>query len=235
MKTVPKSVTVKTSPVTWKHVDAPIKVPRIPVVTTDKQRAKLVSKIERYARRSMEYKNLTAYIRKHLDMDECAFLQNFKAGKKRGMIEIHHAPYNLYTITDIVARKYEEKHSYIDELPVAEEVMRLHYLGLIGLIPLSITCHQLVHDDKLVIPLWCVYGRFVEFTEMYYKWIPDAMLDSLKESIRESMKFKEHPELLKERNSILNVQYVYLQVEGETTMQSYAATKEGSGVVNSLA
>ena len=167
----------------------------------------------------MEYGDLIAYLRKYVNMDQCTFLNNFKAGKKKGMIEIHHAPYTLFSIVDIVMRKHEDCYGCIDEFKVAEEVMRIHYNGLIGLVPVSITCHQLLHNDKLPMPLWCVYGRFVEFTKKYYDWIPDPVLMELNEQIKLSAKYKANPELLKEATKILDVQFVYLDVEGETSME----------------
>ena len=209
------------------HVDKPILIPRLPVITNDKQRVNLVKKIESYCRCSMEYSDLIAYLRKYVNMDECTFLTNFKAGKRKGMIEIHHSPFTLFSLVDIVMRKHEDLIGSIDEFDVCEEVMRLHYSGLVGLIPLSITCHQLVHDDRLQVPLWCVYGRFVEFTKQYYEWIPDETLASLSEQAKLSKKFKEDPESFRDMLKILDVQYLYLDVEGEQKMSSseYATTK----------
>lgn len=201
------------------HIDKPIVIPRLPVITNDKQRVKLTKQIESYCRTSLEYSDLIAYLRKYVDMNECTFLNEFKAEKKKGMIEVHHAPFTLFSIVDVVMRKQEETIGYIDELVVAEEVMRLHYSGLVGLIPLSITCHQLVHDDQLTIPLWCVYGKFVEFTKRYYDWIPDSLLMALDEQVQLSKKFRAHPEALREANKILYVQFVYLDVDGETRME----------------
>ena len=201
------------------HVDKPIVIPRLPVYSTDKQRVKLVKQIESYCRSAMEYSDLIAYLRKHVDMNECTFLQNFKAGKKKGMIEIHHAPYTLFSIVDIVMRKQEETLGYVDEFKVAEEVMRLHYAGLVGLIPLSVTVHQLVHDNQMHIPLWTVYGNFVKFTNMYYDWIPQPTKEALQKEIELSKEFKNNPELLKENSKILQVQYVYLDVDGTSEFE----------------
>ena len=226
---VPRNTSSTHSNVKRVHIDKPILIPRLPVITNDKQRVKLIKEIESYCRASMEYGELIAYLRKYVNMDECTFLNNFKAGKKKGMIEIHHAPYTLFSIVDIVMRKHEDCYGYIDEYIVAEEVMRIHYSGLIGLVPLSITCHQLVHADKLTVPLWCVYGRFVEFTKKYYDWIPDPVLMELNEQIKLSAKFKADPNALKEANKILDVQFVYLNVDGETPME------EGVSVAKVLA
>ena len=218
MKVPKKDLPKTTSQIKQVHVEKPIIIPRLPVITTDKQRVKLIKTIESYCRSSMEYTDLISYMRKYLNMDECTFLHNFKSGKRRGSIEIHHCPYTLFSIVDIVMRKQEEQLGYIDEFKVAEEVMRLHYNGLVGLVPLAVTTHQLVHDQRLHIPLWTVCGKFVEFTKLYYNWIPDETLQALSEEIKLSRKFKENPEALRENNKILDVAFVYLDVDGESKM-----------------
>jgi hypothetical protein len=204
------------------HIDKPIIVPRLPVITTDKQRVKLIKKIESYCRSAMEYTDLTTYLRKYVNMEECTFLSNFKAGKKRGMIEIHHAPFTLFSLVDIVMRKQEKEYGYIDEFVVVDEVLRLHYSGLVGLIPLSVTVHQLVHDNRIDIPLWTVYGRFVEFTKTYFDYIPDEVLDSLKEEIKISEILKNDPKAFEENMKILNVEFIYLDVDGERKIRDIA-------------
>ena len=141
-------------------------------------------------------------------MNQCEFFENFKAGKKKGMIEIHHSPFDLYTLVDVVMTRMEKEEGYIDELVVADKVLEMHYSGLVGLIPLSITCHQLVHDGKLIVPLNCVYGRFVEFTKEYYDELGEERLSILKENILLTKQMK------KSDFSILNVQYVYTEVDG---------------------
>lgn len=203
----------KSSNVKVVHFEKPIIIPRLPVITTEKQKDKLIKTIEKLIRGSMEYRDLIKYLRTYINMDECEFFPNFKAGKKRGMIEIHHAPYDLYTITWIVMEKYEQEHGFIDELDVAEEVMRLHYEGMVGLIPLSITAHELVHDGQLIVPLNCVRGKFVQFTKDYYPYIEKISKDvdiigMLNENIELTRK------LTRKDLSILDVQYVYTEVDG---------------------
>ena len=219
MRIPPKDIKQSGHKIRHVHIDKPIIIPRLPAVTTDKQHVKLTKKIESYCRGSLEYTDLIAYLRKYVDMNECTFLNEFKGGKRKGMIEIHHAPFTLFSLVDIVMRKHEALFDTIDEFKVCEEVMRMHYSGLVGLVPLSITCHQLVHDGQLTVPLWCVYGRFVDFTKKYYDWIPDPLLEALQEQVELSRKYKAQPELLREANKILYVEYVYLDVEGETPME----------------
>ena len=190
------------------HYNAPILIPRLPVITTDKQRDKLIKTIESLVRSAIDYKDLIKYLRTYIDMNQCEFFENFKAGKKKGMIEIHHSPFDLYTIVDVVMQKMEKTEGYIDELIIADKVLQMHYEGLIGLIPLSITAHQLVHDGKLIVPLNCVYGRFVEFTNLFYNELGEERLSILKDNISMTKNMK------KSDFSILNIQYIYTEVDG---------------------
>ena len=141
-------------------------------------------------------------------MNQCEFFQNFDGSQKPGLIQIHHEPFDLFSITQIVMNRQEKELGYINELQVAEEVMRLHYRGLVGLIPLSVTAHELVHDGKLIVPLNCVYGKFVQFVKEYYDYIDDVLLVMLNEKIEQTKNLKA------EDMSILSVRYIYTDVDG---------------------
>lgn len=200
-------------------IEKPILIPRLPVITTDKQRIKLIMTIERLVRQNIDYKDIITFLRKNLDMNQCEFFENFKAGKRRGMIEIHHAPFDLFSIVEVVMDRMEKEVGYIDEYPVADQVLRMHYEGLIGLIPLSVTCHQLVHDGKLIVPLNCVYGRFVEFTREYYDELGEDRLAVLNENIQLTKNIK------RSDFNILNVTYIYTKVDGFSLPQPVIKTE----------
>ena len=206
---VPKTYHYDTSEkITRIHLDAPIVIPRLPVITNDRQRVKLIKTIETYVRSSLEYKDLIKYLKDYIDMNQCEFFQNFDGSQKPGLIQIHHEPFDLFSITQIVMNRQEKELGYINELQVAEEVMRLHYRGLVGLIPLSVTAHELVHDGKLIVPLNCVYGKFVQFVKEYYDYIDDVLLVMLNEKIEQTKNLKA------EDMSILSVRYIYTDVDG---------------------
>ena len=206
---VPKTHHYDTSEkITRVHLDAPIVIPRLPVITKYRQRVKLIKTIETYVRSSLEYKDLIKYLKDYIDMNQCEFFQNFDGSQKPGLIQIHHEPFDLFSITQIVMNRQEKELGYINELQVAEEVMRLHYRGLVGLIPLSVTAHELVHDGKLIVPLNCVYGKFVQFVKEYYDYIDDVLLVMLNEKIEQTKNLKA------EDMSILSVRYIYTDVDG---------------------
>ena len=206
---VPKTHHYDTSEkITTVHLDKPIVIPRLPVVTNDRQKVKLIKSIETYIRSSLEYKDLIKYLKDYIDMNQCEFFQNFDGRQKTGLIQIHHEPFDLFSITQTVMNRQEKEFGYINELQVAEEVMRLHYRGLVGLIPLSVTVHELVHDGKIIVPLNCVYGKFVQFVKEYYDYIDDIYIDMLTKKIDQTKNLKA------EDMSILSVRYIYTDVDG---------------------
>ena len=115
--------------------------------------------IEREVRHSYEYRELIQYIKDNYDMNRCSFIKVSGTDEVNVSIEIHHYPFTLYDIVEIVYRKrlyYQER---LDVELVAKEVTFLHYKLLVGLIPLSKTVHQLTHAGKIFIPIEAVLGR----------------------------------------------------------------------------
>ena len=75
---------------------------------------------------------------------------------------------------------------------VAKEITMLHYKLLIGLIPLSKTVHQLVHDGKLFIPVENVMGRYRTFVDIYKPFCETEQLETLE---RIELYSREHSDL----------------------------------------
>jgi len=197
------------------ELQAPILIPRHPVITGVKQRTKVIKQIEKKCRTSLEYKDLIKYLRTNVHMNECAFLPNIKATtKSSGLIQIHHAPFDLFSIVDIVMSKFDKENGYINTNLIAKEVMELHYSGMVGLIPLSVTVHELVHDGKLIVPLNCVYGRFVEFTQKYFEYIDNDMMSVLEDNIELTKK------MTRKDLSILDTQYIYTLIPNEAQLDT---------------
>ena len=66
--------------------------------------------------------------------------------------------------------------------------MGLHFDGKVGLIHLSKTMHQLVHDDKIFIPLQFVYQKYDVFWRDYNKWINPLVKEKIEAKVELSMK-----------------------------------------------
>jgi hypothetical protein len=139
----------------------------------------------------------------------CSFFNNVSnKDKQKVSIEIHHEPFTLFDITQTVVEKWIANDEDINPILIAEEVMKIHYQGRIGLIPLSITVHKLVHNGKLFIPLQNVYGNFIAFLEEYENYIPADLKDMLE------VKLKMSKEVQVNDMTLLEKRYIYLDVEG---------------------
>lgn len=179
------------------------------VVLSDRDKLKVIKNIERIVRGSQEYKQYVAFLRKEIDMTMCSYFTNIS--KKDGAkvsIEIHHEPFTLFDITQIVLEKWVTQGLKINPILIAEEVMRIHFQGKVGLIPLSITVHDLVHSGKIFIPLQNVYGDFISFLEEYEPYISEDLKDVLE------LKLQMSKDVEAQDVSILEKKYVYLEVDG---------------------
>jgi len=194
-----------------------------------KDKDKFIKRIERVIRSSMEYRDYIAYLKEYVNMNQCAFFNNVEnAQGNRVRIEIHHEPLTLYDIVKVVVNKYIQEAIPLNELYIADEVMNLHYTNQVGLIPLSKSVHQIVHNSNdIIIPLHMVYGNYKQFLEEYNDYLSidetdTFILDKIENKIDESREFN------KEMANKLTPKYVYVEVEGYSLPKK--VTIEGSEV-----
>lgn len=181
----------------------------LPKYNSPKDREKFIKTCEMVIRKSFEYKEYIRFLRENMDMSECIILSNLKNGNgKRYHIEIHHEPFTLFDIVETVITKRLENGESINALNVADEVMELHYSGMVGLIPLTVTMHELVHKGRIFIPLQFIYHKYNEFFTEYEEY----MNESLKEKIEAKVNLSLQTEDLV--SDSLDVEFVYLDVDG---------------------
>lgn len=177
-----------------------------------KHKIKFIKKVEQLVRSSQEYKQYVDYLKKNIDMTCCSFFTNINKNNARKVrIEIHHEPFTLFDLVSIVTEKWSSLGKKLNHLGIAEEVMKLHFRGQVGLIPLSLTVHQLVHDGKLFIPLQHVYGDILNFVKEYEPYISEELMTTLKVKLDLSKKVQD--------TSILETSYMYIEVDGFTLPQ----------------
>ena len=193
------------------HIPKVCPVNKIYVIMNDKDKIKFIKMVEKIVRSSTEYKQYIQFLKQEIDMTKCTFFNNVNNKNNSSVsIEIHHEPFTLFDIVSIVVEKYIDLNLDMNPLMVAEEVMELHYKNFVGLIPLSITVHQLVHDGKILIPLQNVYGNYIAFLEEYDAYITEGLRNMLQ------IKLQLSKEIAEPDTSILEKKYVYLDVEGFT-------------------
>lgn len=176
-------------------------------IVSDKDKVKAIKTIERMVRSSLEYKDYIKYLKTYIDMTKGSFLGNVQQDNySKITIEIHHAPLTLYDIVMVILIKHEDEYGEIDLLHIAEEVMKVHYQCRVGLLPLTKTCHQAVHNGSLFVPVQMVRGQWITFYKEYEPYFTEDMKDRLKKIIRFS---KEVQDL-----SLLETKYTYVEVDG---------------------
>lgn len=147
----------------------------------DKEMKKYLYDIENIVRTSYEYRTKwLKYLKDYVDMNQCSYFKNISNMDSNNIkIEIHHDPLSLFDIVQTVFNKRLNKRESLEVEMVAKEVMFNHYAMNIGVIPLSETVHELVHNEYLFIPTNKVYGNYKAFVSLYGPYIPQESLDLL--------------------------------------------------------
>jgi hypothetical protein len=148
----------------------------------DKKVLNYIKSIERLVRGSLEYRNYIKYLKEEQDLTQCAFFKNIDISKINGVtIEFHHYPFNLYEIVDTVLKAQTGFYShYVNTFDIANEVMRLHYENMVGLVPLSTTVHELAHNGEVFINFDAVYGNVQGFMDTYHDYIDPELISTIK-------------------------------------------------------
>ena len=150
-------------------------------VFDEKDFRKYINDVKKCVRNSLEYREYVQYLRKYMNMNECSYFENINnIDTAKVKIEIHHSPYTLEDIAMTIFNKRVFYGEPLDVEDVAKEVMYIHYFLMVGLIPLSETVHQLVHNQFIFIPTNKVVGNYKEFEAIYGNWIPEDTKDKIK-------------------------------------------------------
>lgn len=182
------------------------------IIKSNRDRDKLITTCEKYIRSSLEYRDYIATLKNENNMIYCAILPAVTKGNgKKYTIEIHHDPFTLYDIVDLEILRREEENEPLNTLAIAESVMELHYDGVVGLIPLSKTQHDLVKAYKVFIPLQQVFGDYSKLYEHY-----ESIIETKAEHIRKKIDLKVNLSLQCDQlqSNAADPEFVYLNVDG---------------------
>ena len=178
----------------------------------EKEYKHFIDDVERQVRRSFEYREFIKYLRDNMNMNRCSFLNDVSNEDTYDIkIEIHHYPFTLRDICEIVFNKREYYNESLKVQMVAKEVMELHYKLVIGLIPLSETVHELAHSGRLFVPVDKVLGRYNLFVDFYEPFCKPEQLDTLKRI--EKYSFEQRSQLL--NTTIIEQNNVSYNIEDE--------------------
>lgn len=192
----------------------------------DKSFKQYIDAIERNVRTSFEYRQMVSYLREYLDMNKCAFYENVtNADTTKVRIEIHHAPFMLRDICYIVYNKRVSFGESLDEEMVAKEIMYLHYCLWVGLIPLSETVHELVHNEYIFVPSTKVLGNWKEFYNRYEQFMSTEQIQAIN-NIIEASQYSD----LDAHKKLLSKHFIYVDASGAYNlpkMEDVAALLKG--------
>jgi hypothetical protein len=172
-----------------------------------KEYNKLIKSIERQVRTSDEYKRYIGYLRGEIGLNRCSILGEIS--DEVASIEMHHYPFTLFDIVNIVVAHKLEKKQRVNTFLVADEILKIHFDNIIGLVPLSVTVHELVHAGEIFVNLNQVFGDVNTFIETYYMGITDEHIDSLNSLVKLSemnISYSETDVLMKKRSSWSNLE-----------------------------
>lgn len=177
----------------------------------EKSLRRYIKSIESIVRGSLEYRKFIKYLKEEQDYTSCAFFTNIDITEIKNVgIEFHHYPFTLYDIVQIVL--YKESNFFnnqVNTYDIANEVMRLHYEGMVGLVPLSKTLHELAHSGNLFINFKLVSGNIQKFIDDYKLFIDDNLLNNI-----------EILESLSEKNSEQSNKYILHKTFQHIEMES---------------
>jgi hypothetical protein len=174
----------------------------------EKSLDKLIKKVEKFVRSSYEYREYITFLKEEMDMNQCAFFP--KLAREDVSIEIHHSPLTLYDITSIIFNYVQIHEVEPTVFDVADEVMKAHFEGLIGLIPLTLTAHELVHNSDIFVPVDKVYGNVRGFYDRYR----DGFTTDHKQLLKENIQVTKQLNNENYSPSVLERKFTYLEVEG---------------------
>ncbi|ALN97977.1 hypothetical protein Bp8pS_298 [Bacillus phage vB_BpuM-BpSp] len=148
----------------------------IEFLNDEKKYINYVKKVESIVRTSMEYKSYIGFLKNELDLNKCTFLPQVDMNEIKSVgLEMHHYPFTLFDIVNIVCEKRLLTPANLNPIlmlditpfDIAEEVMKLHYMNYIGLVPITKTIHELAHSGKVFINLKYVFGNYEKFSQLY--------------------------------------------------------------------
>ena len=144
-----------------------------------KEYVKWLFRLEKLIRDSYEYVAMMKFSKKRRGLNHCGVHRNLSSDEGY-RLELHHTPFTLFDIVSCVVTRRFRLGDSLKMQDIAHEVMELHYLELVGLYPLCMICHALIHSDSVddfFIPIEDCSGRdgIPEFAKMYRPYMSDAL------------------------------------------------------------
>ena len=150
---------------------------------------KFIRSVEGLVRKSEEYTNYIDYIRNQIGLNYCMVMPNIDGDNAK--IEMHHGPIlTLYDYISIFIEYYIKVNKNFNSFKLAEAIIKAHYRNEIQVVMLSVSVHQLVHDNKIFIHPKQAFGDFNKFIKKYKLGLTDEMKNNINDYITLSEMYK---------------------------------------------
>ena len=147
-------------------------------IYSDKDFKKYIQDVEKEVRSSIEYRRAIRYLKDNMGMNESAFMDGISSQSDNKIsIELHHSPFTLFDIALIVFNKRLYYGESLELQATAKEVTKLHYYLVVGLVALTKTEHELVHNSYLFVPSDKVLGDYGKFITYYKDFMSPEQID----------------------------------------------------------
>ena len=133
--------------------------------------SRFIKSVERVVRGNKDYEIYLDYLREEKNLNTCSIFHNIQAGD--ASIELHHFPFTLYTLCSITASKLLKSNLKVSTFIVADEVIKLHFKEVVGLVPLTVTMHELAHSNSIKLSSDMIFGDYHAFMQEYDEYIPE--------------------------------------------------------------
>lgn len=175
-----------------------------------KEKKNFIKYVEKLVRNSFEYRSYIKYLKKELNITKCTFLSGVNIRENtRVRLEFHHYPFTLFDIVNIILQKHLANNEVrFNPFSLAEEVAKLHYENLIGLVPVSKTEHELIHSGKKFVNIKYILGAYKKFMKKFN--IPQELLDNYMK-LEDLSKREDNGETIDE---VLNIKFLNLKLLG---------------------
>lgn len=127
---------------------------------------------ERLVRQNDRYRKYINYLKKEVKLNRCQVLKNVT--DEDATIEMHHGPiFTLFDICAIILEYFILRKWKVSTPKIADLVLDEHGKNRIGVVMVSKTMHEEIHNDNLFINYHQMFGNVDEFIKKYHKAISD--------------------------------------------------------------
>lgn len=153
-------------------------------IMEEKDMVRFIKQTERLIRKSTEYSDYIGFLHGDLNISRCSILGHITS--EMASIEMHHYPFTLYDITHTVVNNFINNDVPLTTFDVADTVMRIHYENKVGLVPLSVTAHELAHSGEIFVNLKQVFGNLKAFINEFKNDISGELRAKFMELVKRS-------------------------------------------------